>query len=159
MELLLSNLFPSTTVYRRHLKPGQRWLNQTSGDSSVFNWLLFNIRFLPTHFVNIEALNNYLESPPKIICLTETWLSTDVKSMYTLKNYPIISHRQGKGGGIVIRIHNSVTIIKDSEVGLPEASGVIVEFEKQRALIVVIYVAPRVGNLEFVHDKERFLNA
>ena len=51
----------------------------------------------------------------------------------------------------MVQIHNSITQIKDFEVGFSETSDVIVEIKKQRAIIVVIYVPPRVDKLEFVY--------
>ena len=57
----------------------------------------------------------------------------------------------------MIQIHNSATIFKDFEVALHEASGVIAEFQNERAIIVVIYVPLRVNKWEFVLDFDKVL--
>ena len=74
-----------------------------------------NVRSLKKHVHDLEALVNSLESPPDIICLTETWLSDndDIDSLLVpgYKNYAI-KNRETHGGSVMIHVHDSITLIE-----------------------------------------------
>ena len=62
---------------------------------------------LRKHHDELEALVSSLESPPDIICPSETWLHEyDVKHSYKLKGYhEVISKpRASTGGGVMIQL-------------------------------------------------------
>ena len=60
---------------------------QTSRIQSI-SILTVNVRSLRKNLNNLEALVFSLESPPSVICLTETWLNEDDDNFcYLLKGY------------------------------------------------------------------------
>ena len=67
--------------------------------------LTVNVRSLKKHLNDLEALVHSLESPPNVICLTETWLTDndDIDSLLVpgYKNYAI-KNRNTHGGGVMI---------------------------------------------------------
>ena len=69
--------------------------------------LTVNVRSLKKHINDLEALVHSLESPPNIICLTETWLTEndDINSLLVpgYNNYAI-KNRNTHGGGVMIQI-------------------------------------------------------
>ena len=62
------------------------------------------------HIEDLEALAYSLESPPDILCLTETWLSEkDYTKLFLVTSYQnVLSKvRDSKGGGSMIQIRNN----------------------------------------------------
>ena len=54
---------------------------------------------------SLEALILSLESPPAVLCLTETWLTnTDESKAFLISGYDqfIVRNRDTKGGGVMI---------------------------------------------------------
>ena len=73
--------------------------------NSVINIMLTNFRSLKKHHEDLEALVYNLESPPKILCITETWLSkNDNKDMFVIKGFHSVYSEVGgsRGGGTML---------------------------------------------------------
>ena len=81
--------------------------------------------------LNVRSLNKNFESPKellttskfkfKVICLTETWCTDDPRNetLFNLENYTSINQvrKNGRGGGICVVIHNSLTFKLRSDLG------------------------------------------
>ena len=72
-----------------------------------------NIRSLQKNFDSLFNLLITLKSELKVICITETWCSDNSKNhnLFKLQQYKSIQQvrRTGKGGGIAIFLHESLT--------------------------------------------------
>ncbi len=69
--------------------------------------LHLNIRSLPNKINELEALLNMFDSP-KVIMLSETWLTVNT-SLLNINNYFCVSSpRLQRGGGVAMYLHNSV---------------------------------------------------
>ena len=89
------------------------------------------LRSLKKHQEELEALVYNLESPPKILCITETWLSSksDNKDMFVIKGFhPVYFEiRRFRGGGTMIQINENFNFIELITINLDEALGLQIE--------------------------------
>ena len=77
--------------------------------------LNLNVRSLKKHLEDLEALAYSLESPPDILCLTETWLSEkDDPNPFLVTGYQNLLSKvcDSKGGGIMIETRNNCSFQK-----------------------------------------------
>ena len=102
-----SSIFPSGDIDTKH--------------TSV---LYINIRSIKNICEELEAVIYSLESPPSIICLTETWLTEDDNpKCFLVKGYNqvIAKSRKAKGGGLMIQLKQNLNFIQEFKVDLDEA--------------------------------------
>ena len=109
----------------------------------------------------MEALIHSLESPPNVICLTETWLTDndDIDSLLIpgYNNYAI-KNRNTHGGGVMIQIQDSMTLIETHPTDMEETLLVSLQYRKYRFKLATIYNPPRTNKLKFVENLDNFLN-
>ncbi len=105
--------------------------------------LLSNVQSLKS---NIDELNIIVDKcNPDIVCLTETWLSSDVDNdLVRLNNFsPVRSDRkERKGGGTAIYIREGIVF---EEVTLPEnfcceIEGTFIQLTQLRLAIFCLYI-------------------
>ena len=84
-----------------------------------------NVRSLKPHFEQLEALILSLETPPDIICLSETWLCEgDNYAGLLINGYNqfCVKNRQGTtGGGVMIQVKSNCTLLRELETQFDEA--------------------------------------
>ena len=82
-------------------------------DKSSLSMLHLNIRSLQKNFDNLFNLLMILKFKFKVICITETWRSDNSMNhnLFKLPQYKSIHQvrRTGKGGGIAVFLHESLT--------------------------------------------------
>ena len=97
--------------------------------------LTVNVRSLKKHLSDLEALIHSLESPPNVICLTETWLTDndDIDSLLVpgYNNYAI-KNRNTHGGGVMIQIQDSMSLIQTHTTDMEETLLVSLQYKKYR---------------------------
>ena len=134
---------------------------QTSGIQSI-SILTVNVRSLRKNINNLEALVFSLESPPSVICLTETWLNEDDdKFCYLLKGYNCLSSivRDSRGGGVMIQIHETISLVKELSSCSPESAFVQLKAGNFCFQVLTCYNPPRTNKLEFLDISDSFLES
>ena len=122
---------------------------------SNFSVLHINIRSMSKSF---EAFKRFLHSVGslfKVLCITETWCdeTSCESSLFHLSNYKSVhqvrstKHKNGKGGGVCIYIHNSLdlTLRKDLNRNSKNVESISVEIinkNSQNFIISNIYRPP-----------------
>ena len=133
--------------------------SKTSNSCSL-TILNLNVRSLKRHIEDLEALVHSLESPPDILCLTETWLSKndDPKSLLVTGYQNVASKvRDSKGGGIMIQLTANCSIQKELDCVIEESLSAAIEKQGYEFQLVVIYNKPRANKLDFVDLVEEVL--
>ena len=121
-----------------------------------------NVRSLKKNYQELEALITSLESPPEILCLTETWLSdSEEPENYLVCGYKryCVKNRAHTGGGVMIQMRDNLTILREIPTKFNEALFLEVEINSYKFKVLTIYVAPRVNKLEFVDTLDVFLES
>ena len=98
---------------------------------------------------------NCLQSPPIIICLTETWLSTSfVPGLYNLSNFTtcLSKPRNGKGGGIMVQTTSEVALIEELESEIDESLLIHVNL-----ILLTVYNPPRSDKLVLITELDKNL--
>ena len=117
-------------------------LSDANNDFSVLH---LNTMSLKPHFEKLEALILSLESPPDIICLSETWLNDNDNSKGYLVNgyYDFLVKNQNRtnvrGGGVMIQVKENVKILRQLETPFEESIFAEVEKNFFRLKIGVVY--------------------
>ena len=122
-----------------------------------------NIRSLKPHLDKLEALILSLESPPDIICLSETWLcESDNYAGLLINGYNqfCAKNRQGTiGGGVMIQVKSNCTLLRELETQFDEAILAEIAINNYRVKIAVIYNKPRTNKNLFNDTLDTFLEA
>ena len=108
----------------------------------------------------MEAFIHSLESPPAILCLTETWLNeNDDYDAMLISGYSqyVIKNRKTRGGGVMIQLQNGYNIINQINSDFDEALFVDVIKNGTLIKLAVIYNPPRTNKLEFLNKLDSFL--
>ena len=86
-----------------------------------FSVLHLRIRSLNENFESLKELLTTIKFEFKVICLTETWCTDDPRNgtLFNLENYTSVNQvrKHGRGGGICVFIHNSLTFKLRSDLG------------------------------------------
>ena len=94
----------------QYFTPEESSRNLNSFDKSSFSMLHLHIRSLQKNF---DSLLNLLKFEFKAMCITETWCSDNSMNhnLFELPQYKSIHQvrRTGKGGGIAVFLHESLT--------------------------------------------------
>ena len=99
--------------------------------SNHYRILHLNTRSIKKHHEELEALISCFESPPSVICLTESWLTVnDDPNLFKVTNYNTCMSisRSGRGGGIMIQISDEVNLIEELNCELNESLLVHLKF-------------------------------
>ena len=90
-------------------------------NDKTFSVLHLNVRSLNQNVESLKELLTTIKFEFKIICLTETWCTDDSRNetLFNLENYTSINQvrEHGRGGGICVFIHNSLTFKLRSDLG------------------------------------------
>ena len=109
----------------------------------------------------MEALVHSLESPPNVICFTETWLTenADIDSLLVpgYNNYAI-KNRNTHGGGARIQIKHPISLLESHSTDIDEILLVSLQYKKFRFKLATVYSPPRANKLKFVEKVDKFLN-
>ncbi len=117
--------------------------------------MTLNVRSLRKNLDKLEALVYSLESPPSIVCLTETWLNEDHDPYcFLLKGYTQLSSkvRDSRGGGVMIQVYGSLSFVKEILSNLPESICVHLKSSFYNFLVMACYNAPRTNKLQFLDN-------
>ena len=121
-----------------------------------------NVRSLNKHHDELEALINSLESPPDVVCISETWLQEDNSvNCFKLSGYNTIINksRKGIGGGVMMQLKDNVTIIEEFNSELAESISVLVKLNNQIFQIMLVYNPPNGNKFTFVDEFDKHLEA
>ena len=109
----------------------------------------------------MEALVHSLESPPNVLCLTETWLTEndDIDSLLVpgYNNYAI-KNRNTHGGGVMIQIQDSISLLETHSTDMDETLLVSLQYKKYRFKLATVYNPPRTNKIKFVEKLDKFLS-
>ena len=109
-----------------------------------------NVRSLNKHHDELEALIKSLESPPDVVCISETWLQEDNSvNCFKLSAYKTIINksRKGIGGGVMMQLKDNVTIIEEFNSKLAESISVLVKLSNEIFQIMLVYNPPMIISL------------
>ena len=109
----------------------------------------------------MEALVHSLESPPSVICLTETWLTgnDDIDSLLVpVYNNYAINNRNTLGGGVMIQIEDPISLLETHSTDKDETLWVSVQYKKYRYNLATVYDPPRTNKIKFVEKLDKFVN-
>ena len=72
------------------------------------------VRSLKKHLNNLEALVHSPESPPNVICLTETWLTDndDIDSLLVPGYNNYVIKNRNTHGGVMIQIQDPMSLLE-----------------------------------------------
>ena len=128
--------------------------------SNHFKVLLLNTRSIKKH-EELEALISCFESPPSVICLTESWLTVnDDPNLFKVTNYNNClskSRRIGRGGGIMIQISDEVNLIEELNCKLNESLLVHLKFGELKIALLVVYNPLRINKQNFIFELDKTL--
>ena len=119
-----------------------------------------NVRSLKRNHHNLEALILSLESPPAVLCLSETWLtdSDDLNSsLVNGYNQHLSRNRTTRGGGVMNQVRSDYTLVKELKLNLEAAVQAIIEKQGYAFNVLVLYNKHRTNKLEFVESFDRLL--
>ena len=123
--------------------------------------LSVSVRSLKKHVNDLEALVHSLEFPPNVLCLTETWLTEndDIDSLLVpgYNNYAI-KNRNTHGGGVMIQIQDSISLLETHSTDVDETLLVSLQYKKYRFKLATVYNPPRTSKMKFVEKLDKFLN-
>ena len=128
--------------------------------SNHFKILHLNTRSIKKHHEELQALISFFESPPSVICLTESWLTVnDDPNLFKVTNYNncLSKSRSGRGGGIMIQINDEVTLIEELNCKLNETRLVHLKFGELRIAQLVVYNPPRNNKQNFIFELDKTL--
>ena len=142
------------------VKPAVPNVNGTPTSSSI-SILSVNVRSLKKHLNDLETLVHSLEFPPNVLCLTETWLTEndDIDSLLVpgYNNYAI-KNRNTHGGGVMIQIQDSISLLETHSTDMDETLLVSLQYKKYRFKLATVYNPPRTNKMKFVEKLDKFLN-
>ena len=120
-----------------------------------------NVRSLKSNLEKLEALVLTRESPPDILCLTETWLAeNDDPKMFLVNGYTqyIAKNRTSLGGGVMIQVKNSCNLLNEHKIDFDEAVMAEIACKNYKFFIAVVYNKPKANKLEFIDALDNFLS-
>ena len=94
-----------------------------------------------------------------MLCLTETWLTVndDIDSlMVPGYNNSAIKNRNTHGGGVLIQIQDSISLLETHSTEMEETLLVSLQYKKYRFKLATVYNPPRTIKLKFVKKLENF---
>ena len=115
--------------------------------SAVISVLLINARSLKKHVENFQALTYCLDSPPSILCTTETLLNTqDDSNALLIKGYDQcrVNSRELRGGVVTIQALKGINIVEELPIVIEEALSVKISHLCFLFVITVIYNPPKI---------------
>ena len=136
---------PSSDVKVVNSKPNISQNNSTLvniTENSKVSGLHLNIRSLKPHFDKLEALILSLESPPDIICRTETWLTKNCET---------------PGGGVMIPARNTCCLLNQLDSFSEESLTVDILKNGYKFLLCMIYKPPKSNKMQFIDRLDEFL--
>ena len=116
---------------------------------------------------NIQSLKSKLDElaivlsneAPELVCLTETWLSSEIESnLVNIKGFTLVRNdRHGKrGGGTAIYVRDDFVFDALNSQGYfnLEAEGTLIDFPLLRLIILCLYIPPHLKptSLETIED-------
>ena len=113
--------------------------------SNHYKILQVNTRSIKKHHEVLEALISCFESPPSVICLTESWLTVkDDPNLFkvTCYNTCLSKSRSGRGEGIMIEINDEVKLIEELSCKLNESLWAQMKFGELKIALLVVYNPP-----------------
>ena len=130
-------------------------------DLSVF---YFNIRGLRSKLDELISVLDNIAVTPDVLVLTETWLTKDIKKLYSIPGYNHfgVCRDEKRGGGISIYISNQIDFILVEEgtiiIENYEILHTLIRLNRAEIRIIAIYRPPS-GNLEcFMKHLNTLLN-
>ena len=133
----------------QYFTPEESSQNLNSFDKSSFSMLHLNIRSLQKNFDSLLNLLMTLKFEFKVICITETWCSDNSMNhnLFELPQYKSIHQvrRAGKGGGIAVFLHESLTfnIRHDLSINNADIEALCVEIIFKKSKNILIYTQYR----------------
>ena len=122
--------------------------------------LHLNTRSIKKHYEELEALISCFQSPPSIICLTESWLTNvDDPNLFKVTNYNtcLSKSRVGRGGGIKIQIRDEVSLIEELNSDLDESLLAHLKIGDLKIALLVVYNPPRANKQNFIFELDNTL--
>ena len=120
-----------------------------------------NIRSIKKHLDELEALILSLESPPDIICLTETWLTdNDKNESWLISGYNQCCRKKRKalGGGVMIQIRNTCCILNQIEMPFDEGINATISKSYFKFSVGVVHNKPKANKMLFVEKLDNYLD-
>lgn len=164
------NFIPQMTSKYYNLNDLNSALFNQSELLNGFSVLNHNIRSAAS---NLSDLENYLESIQfgfkfTVIGLTETWLTDENSTLYSMQNYKAthLTRKNRKGGGVSFLVHNSLTFTHRNDLSklTPNIECLFIELDKScntpssSSLMGVIYRPPNSDFFSFMHDLTEILH-
>ncbi len=141
------------------MKPNKKSETIAKSNSS-FTVFHINIRSLGKHQVDLEALLNNIDSPPLILCFSETWLNNDDdKSCFRVNGYQsIFSKLRGtRGGGVMAQCTQETEVLEELPCEIKESLLLQLCVKTNIFLLLVIYNPPRSDKMAFLENLKFFL--
>ena len=136
-------------------------------NDKTFSVLHLNMRSLNENFESFKELLTTIKFEFNVICFTETWCTDDPRNetLFNLENYTSINQvrKHGRGGGICVFIHNSLTFKLRSDLGTNskgiESLGIeIINKKKSKNAISAQYRQPAGYFKQYKTYLESFFN-
>ena len=128
----------------QYFAPEESTLNLSHFDKSSFSMLHLNIRSLQKNFDSLFNLLMTLKFEFRVICITETWCSDNSMNhnLFKLRQYKSIHQvrRTGKGGGIAVFFHESLTfnVRHDLSVSNADIEALCIEVINKKSKNILI---------------------
>ena len=134
-------------------------INRSPPPEPKISVLHINVRSLKGHLSELEALVYSLESPPSILCLSETWLTeNDDSKCYLIDGYnKFVTCNRKSRGGVMIQIREDFKLLKQTTTSINECTLVSIEKSNYQFKIAVLYNPPRINKLTFIDQLDKFL--
>ena len=120
-----------------------------------------NTRSLVKHYDELESQLGYLESPPDILCLTETWLKDNMTPYcFKLSGYKTLvsKTRPYRGGGVMIQCREAVKLVAEEQCNLDESLLIKVEANKNTTSYWLFTILREITKWSFSHALKKPYN-
>ena len=155
---LLLKFLESHPLTRKH--PFQLKMDPIRNTSAVISVLLINAGSLKKPVENFQALTYCFDSPPSILCTTETLLNTQDDSNALLikgSDQCRVKSRELRGGGVMIQALKGINIVEELPIVIEEALSVKISLLGFPFVIMVIYNPPRIDKHDCLESLDAFL--
>ena len=160
-ENIFNNLSPIDSVF---YAVEEAVTSFKKSNDKTFSVLHLNVRSLNKNFESLKGILTTIKFEFKVICLTETWCPNDPRNetLFNLENYTSINQvrKHGRGEGICVFIHNSLTFKLRSDLGTNsnDIESLVIEIINKNSESVVINAQYRQPAGDFKQYKTYFEN-
>ena len=136
-------------------------------DVSSFSLCHLNIRSLPAHLVEFDALLSTMNISFDVIALTETWLTAQNADLYNIMGYNCVHKYRSdtRGGGVSVLVRKTLNFTHRNDISIfnSDIESVFIEIEKSligesKNVVIGSIYRPHSDCESFIKSMEKIFN-